>query len=124
MTDGSRELIAKTWIPQGTASASVATNGTTLFSASAVASIGALAAGGVRTRFCEVYNPSTNTVHCKLYTTGTTGSGTAAATLGDRPVPSGVIRIFQVPQGGQGMLSCIAATGAGSVVVNWGVGRG
>jgi hypothetical protein len=43
--------------------------------------------------------------------------------LGDRAVPPQGYRVFQVPGGsGQGMLSCIAKTGACVVSVNWGIG--
>lgn len=124
-TDGSRELIAKNWQPHGSNQATVATNTATLFPGSSAAGVGALAANkGNFTRFVEVYNDDdTNSLHCKVYNASLTGSGTAAANLGDRAVPPKTFRVFQIPGGGgQGMLSCIAKTGPVVVSVNWGIG--
>ncbi len=125
MTDGTRELIAKKWIRNGTNQATVATNAASLFPGSSVAAIGALdSKQGNFTRFVEVYNDDdANPVHARVYNGGDTGSGTAAATLGDRAVPPKGFRVFQVPGGsGQGMLSCIAKGGDCVISVNWGVG--
>lgn len=124
--DGTRELICKTWI-QHTASGTSVAQTPVLLAASNVAGIGTFSGIGTntaRTRFCEVSNHGTNNAYVKLYTTGTTGSGTAAATTGDRMVPGNNVRIFQVPQGGQGILSCMVVAGTGVLSVNWGIGRG
>lgn len=125
MTDGTRELIAKKWLNHSTNQATIATNAATLFPGSSAAGVGALAAANRNfTRFVEIYNDdSSNTVHARVYNASDTGSATNAATLGDRAVPPKTFRVFQVPGGGgQGMLSCIAKTGACVVSVNWGIG--
>lgn len=124
-TDGTRELICKTWVPHLAAGTNVAQTAIVL-AASNVAGIGTFSGVGtntVRTRLVEVSNHGTNNAFVRVSTTTTTGSGTAVATTGDRLVPGNSFRCFQVPQGGQGIVSCVVVAGTGVLSVNWGVGR-
>lgn len=123
MTNGSRELIVKNWVQHtsGSNQNSVGTNAVS-FPASNVAGIGDLAANlGNRTRFVALYNThATATIYLKPGTT-------AAAPTADEnswPVPPGSRAILQMPQGGQGIVSCIASGAGATFTLHWGIGAG
>jgi hypothetical protein len=117
-----RNLSAKHFIPSGTAVAAISNSAATLLAASNVAGIGAL--NSRQSNFSwlfYVFNKDpTNDVHVNVYNGSDTGSGTHVATLGDRVVPPKTAGYFQVPEGGaQGLASLIADTAACNVVTGW-----
>lgn len=123
---GDRHLHARNFIPVNTAVQSVATNGTTLLSASAVARIGALNSG--KSNFSWMFYVAnldpTSYIHVNVYNgsnAGVASTGTHTANLGDRVVAPGGVGYFEVPEGGaQGFASLIANAAAPvNAVVGW-----